>query len=116
MNEGEWRACSNVRLDQPDSEPDKQDAICLLSMFDQLDQFKQGSLTKLQIGMLAQSHDVGPSASAASQRLVANFDRVSHQIAPRDIPVADSIVGRVYLSASRVLSRADLEKIQAETR
>jgi hypothetical protein len=111
MNEVQWKACSAVRLDQPNSQPDSKDAICLLSIFDQVDYFKQGDLTKRQLGALVDSPGVGQGVTAASQRFVANFDQVSHQIAPRAFPVADSIVGMFSLRESRVLSKLDLDDI-----
>jgi hypothetical protein len=111
MNEVQWKACSAVRLDQPNSQPDSKDAICLLSIFDQVDHFKQGDLTKRQLGALVDSPAVGQGVAAASQRFVANFDQVSHQIEPRRFPVADSIVGMFSLTESRVLSKLDLDDI-----
>lgn len=111
MNEVQWKTCSSVRLDQLDAEPDKQDALCLLSIFEQADQFKQHNLTKPQLNRLAEAFDDNHGLAAASQRIVANFDRVSHQIEPRNFPVASSVVGTFSLVESRILSKLDLEKI-----
>jgi hypothetical protein len=115
MNEVQWKACSAVRLDQPNSQPDSKDAICLLSIFDQMDHFKQGDLTKRQLGALVDSPDVGSGVAAASQRFVANFDQVSHQIDPRAFPVTNSVFGMFSLKESRVLSKLDLENILRNT-
>ncbi|MDR3615368.1 MAG: hypothetical protein P4L53_17550 [Candidatus Obscuribacterales bacterium] len=115
MDEVQWKACSAVRLDQPNSQPDSQDAICLLSIFDQVDHFKQGDLTKRQLGALADAPGIGQRVAAISQRFVSNFDRVSHQIEPRSFPVANSIVGMFSLTETRVLSKLDLDNIVSNT-
>jgi len=111
MNEVQWKACSPVRLDQLDSQPDSQDAICLLSIFDQVDQFKQGDLTRRQLSALVDSSGFGQGVAAMSHRFVSNFDQVGHQITPRAFPVADSVVGMFSLKESRVLSKLDLDGI-----
>jgi hypothetical protein len=115
MNEVQWKACSAVRLDQPNSQPDSKDAICLLSIFDQTDHFKQGALTKRQLGALVDSQDTGQSVASALHRFVSNFDQVSHQIVPREFPVANSIVGMFSLTETRVLSKLDLDNIVSNT-
>jgi hypothetical protein len=111
MNELQWKACSPVRLDQPTSQPDSKDAICLLSIFDQVDHFKQGALTKRQLGALVDSPDTGQSVASALHRFVSNFDQVSHKIEPREFPVANSIVGMFSLTETQVLSKLDLDSI-----
>jgi hypothetical protein len=110
--------CSAVRLDNLQAKPDKQDALCLLSILDWSDPNKV--LTKPDLATMAKDQPANTTQAAALQRLSTNMQDVGHKIGQHSVddPPALLIIGStlMYMAQSHKetdygVSRIELERL-----
>lgn len=78
-SKSESHQCDQVRSRSTNERPDKQDALCLLSIFDATDvNPRDGNISKEEAKKASEAAGTTPGQSAALKRLESKMDEVGH--------------------------------------